>query len=134
MIQDFMNISTVPNGLCLDGFTLMLMGHIAFGRNQLVPVGKIHYFFHWLYGRYEPQILRFTDWVLCKKFITDTAIGRAFCTGCANLGHYLPHGIVVTTQSATNLIRYIDSLKSQDNSPRLAVGPCVCQKALNRWQ
>jgi NAD-dependent dihydropyrimidine dehydrogenase PreA subunit len=134
MIQDFMNISTVPNGLFLDGFTLMLMGHIAFGRNQLVPVGKIHYFFHWLYGRYEPQILRFTDWVLCKKFITDTAIGRAFCTGCANLGHYLPHGIVVTTQSATNLIRYIDSLKSQDNSPRLAVGPSVCQKALNRWK
>lgn len=134
MIQEFINISTASNGSLLEGLAIMFGGHIAFGRNQLVPIGKIHYFFHWLYGKYEPQILRFTDWVLRRKFITDTAIGRAFCTGCASLGHHLPHGIVVTTQSATNLIRYIESLKSQDNSPRLAVGPCVCQKSLDRWQ
>jgi ferredoxin len=134
MIQEYINASTVSNGLLLDGSTLMLMGHIAFGRNKLVPIGKTHYFFHWLYGKYEPQILKLVDWFLRKKFFTDTVIGRTIFSGIAISGHYLPHGIVVTTQSATNLIRYIDSLKSQDNSPRLAVGPCVCQKALNRWQ
>jgi ferredoxin len=134
MIQEFMNVSKLSNDLLLDGFTLMFVGHIAFGRNQLVPIGKIHYFFHWLYGKYEPQILKLVDWFLRKKFFTDTVIGRTIFTGIAIAGHYLPHGIIVTTQSATNLFRYIDSLKSQENSPRLAVGPCVCQMALNRWQ
>jgi len=128
MFYNFVDIAGYSNPLNFDLIGFMLMGHIAFGRDKLVPIGKIHYFLHWLYGKYEPQILRITDWVLRKKFMTDTAIGRAFCIGCASLGHYLPHGIVVTTQSATNLIRYIDSLKSQDHSPRLAVGPAFVRK------
>jgi len=102
MIQEFMNISKISNDLLLDGFTLMLVGHIAFGRNQLVPIGKVHYVFHWLYGKYEPQILKLVDWFLRKKFFTDTVIGRTIFVGIAMAGHYLPHGIVVTTQSATS--------------------------------
>ena len=134
MIFNFGDVAACSCGLNLELVGLMLMGHIAFGRDQLVPIGKVHYFFNWLYGKYEPQILQLVDWFLRKKFITDTAIGRALLTGIAMSSHYLPHGIVVTTSAAINLIRYIDSLKSQENAPRLAVGNCVCQKALDLWQ
>lgn len=134
MIINFGDVAACSGGLNLELVGLMLIGHIAFGGDQLVPIGKVHYFFNWLYGKYEPQILQLVDWFLRKKFITDTAIGRALLTGIAMSSHYLPHGIVVTTSAAINLIRYIDSLKSQENAPRLAVGNCVCQKALDRWQ
>ncbi|PKN71636.1 MAG: hypothetical protein CVU54_01010 [Deltaproteobacteria bacterium HGW-Deltaproteobacteria-12] len=134
MIFNGGDAAAYSGGLNWELIGLMLMGHIAFGGNQLVPIGKVHYFSHWLYGKYEPQILRLVDWFLRRKFITETAIGRALLTGIALSGHYLPHGLVVTTKAATNLIRYIDTLQSRENSPRLAVGPCVCQKALDRWQ
>ena len=134
MIFNVGDAAACSGGLNWELIGLMLMGHIAFGRDQLVPIGRVHYFSHWLYGKYEPQILRLVDWFLRKKFITETPIGRALLTGIALSGRYLPHGLVVTTGAAANLIRYIDTLQSQENSPRLAVGPCVCQKALNRWR
>ncbi len=134
MILEFMNVQTFVHGLLLNSFSLMLAGHVAFGRNKLVPIGRIHYVLHWLYGKYEPWILRLTDWLLRKKFITDTLAGRALLYILASISHYLPHGIVVPTLSAVNLIRFIESLQGEENSPKLAVGPCVCQKALDRWQ
>ena len=134
MIYNVSDAAACSGGLNWELIGLMLMGHIAFGRDQLVPIGRVHYFSHWLYGKYEPQILRLVDWFLRKKFITETPSGRALLRGIALSGHYLPHGLVVTTRAAANLIRYIDTLQSQENSPRLAVGPCVCQKALNRWR
>lgn len=134
MIEGLINISTVSNHLLLDSIALMLMGHVAFGGDKLIPIGKIHYALHWLYGKYEPWILRLTDWLLRKKFISDTRPGRAMMNILATISHYLPHGIVVPTASAVNLVRFIESLQGEENAPRLAVGPCVCQKALDRWQ
>ncbi|MBU2622114.1 MAG: hypothetical protein KKD92_07350 [Proteobacteria bacterium] len=134
MIQEFMNVSTVTHGLLLDSFTLMLVGHVAFGGDKLVPIGRIHYILHWFYGKYEPLILRLGGWLLRKKFITDSQPGRALLTLLATTSYYLPHGIVVPTASAVNLVRFIESLQGEENAPKLAVGPCVCQKALDRWQ
>jgi len=134
MIQEFVNVSTVSHGLLLNGFTLMLVGHVAFGGDKLVPIGRIHYVLHWLYGKYEPWILRLGDWLLRKKFITNSQPGRVLFTLLATTSHYLPHGIVVPTASAVNLVRFIESLQGEENAPKLAVGPCVCQKALDRWQ
>ena len=134
MIQELISISTVSNYFLLDGLTLALAGHVAFGGDKLVPIGRIHYVLHWLYGKYEPCILRLTDWLLRKKIITDTLPGRALMNILAIISHYLPHGIVVPTASAVNLVRFIESLQGEENAPKLAVGPCVCQKALDRWQ
>ena len=134
MIQELTNAASVSQGLLLDSVTLMLAGHVAFVGDKLVPIGRVHYVLHWLYGKYEPWILRLVDWFLCKKFITDTPPGRAFLTLLATTSHYLPHGIVVPTTSAVNLVRFIESLQGEANAPKLAVGPCVCQMALNRWQ
>jgi ferredoxin len=134
MIQELINVSTVSHGLLLDSFTLILVGHVAFGGDKLVPIGRIHYVLHWLYGKYEPLILRLTDWLLRKKIITDSQPGRVLLTILAFISHYLPHGIVVPTASAVNLVRFIESLQGEENAPKLAVGPCVCQKALDRWQ
>jgi ferredoxin len=113
---------------------VFLMGHVAFAGDKLVPINKLHYVFHWLYGKFEPQILMIVDWILRRKLITETAIGRSILTFIATISHYLPHGIVVPTQSAINLVKYIDSLQGEAGSPKLAVGPCVCQSSLNRWK
>jgi NAD-dependent dihydropyrimidine dehydrogenase PreA subunit len=134
MIQEFINVSTVSNYLLLNSFTLMLVGHVSFGGDKLVPIGRIHYVLHWLYGKYEPWILRLVDWLLSKKILTDSQPGRALLTLVATTSYYLPHGIVVPTASAVNLVRFIESLRDEENAPKLAVGPCVCQKALDRWQ
>ena len=134
MIQELMNVSTVSHDLLLDSFTLILGGHVAFGGDKLIPIGRIHYVLHWLCGKYEPWILRLMDWFLSKKIITDTPPGRALLTLLVSTAHYLPHGIIVPTASAVNLVMLIESLQGEENAPKLAVGPCVCQKALDRWQ
>lgn len=113
---------------------LFLLGHVAFGGDRLVPAGRIHYFLHWLYGKYEPQILIIVDWILRRRLMTETAVGRSLLTLIATASHYFPHGIIVPTQSAVNLVRHIDSLDSGEDGPKLAVGPCVCQASLNRWK
>ncbi len=113
---------------------LFLLGHVAFGGDKLVPINRIHYFFHWLYGKYEPQILIMVDWILRRRLMTETALGRSLLTLIATASHYFPHGIIVPTQSAVNLVRHIDRLDSGEGGPKLAVGPCVCQASLNRWK
>lgn len=134
MILDLMTVPTVFQGSVLDGFSLLLAGHVAFGGDRLAPIGRLHYVLHWLYGKYEPWILRLLDWFLRKRFITETRPGRAFLTLLAIVSHYLPHGIIVPTASAVRLVRFIESLEGEENAPKLAVGPCVCQMALDRWQ
>ncbi len=116
-------------------FTAMLLvGHMAFGGEGLVRAGRLHYLFHWLYGKYEPQVLRLVDWILQKKRLFANPLGRRIMSALAAMGHYMPHGIVVTTSAAANLVRHIESLPGGEDGPRLAVGPCVCQMALDRWQ
>jgi NAD-dependent dihydropyrimidine dehydrogenase PreA subunit len=112
----------------------VVLGHVAFSRDKPVRVGGLHYFFHWLYGMYEPQILRLVDWIMRRKFISGNPPGREVMKILAMTGHYLPHGIVATTRAVSNLVRHIETLPGGDDGPRLAVGPCVCQMALDRWK
>lgn len=100
MIPDLITAPAVFQGAVLDGFTLLLAGYVAFGGDRLVPIGRLHYVPHWLYGKYEPWIFRLVDWFLRKRFITETRPGRAFLTLLATASHFLPHGIVVPTASA----------------------------------
>ncbi len=134
MVVEFMNDPNIASVFFHHIPEWVLAGHVAFGKDKLVPIGRIHYFFHWLYGKYEPLILRLVDWILRQTFITQTAIGSSVMTGLATTSHYLPHGIIVPTSSAVRLVRHIENLKDEENTPILAVGPCVCQMSLNRWQ
>jgi ferredoxin len=97
-----------------------IIGHVALRGDEIVPIGRIHYVVHWLYGRFEPQILMTVDWIMRRKIIYGNPVGRTLLKFIAMILRYLPHGIIVTTRS--------------EEGPRLAVGPCVCQMSLNRWK
>lgn len=102
-------------------------------KRQLRRVGPVQYAVHWLYGVSEPAILRLVDWILSKKLFTETTIGRLALRLIALSSWYFPYGIIVTTEAAGNWIDFIVNSEGPKGA-RLAVGPCVCQKALNRWQ
>jgi ferredoxin len=114
--------------------SMVTIGHVAFHTDKLVPISRFHYFIHWLYGKYEPQILRICDWIMSRKAIYGNPVGRTLLKLVAMASHYFPHGIIVTTRSATNLLQCIEGFQSSEDGPRIAVGPCVCQMSLNRWK
>ena len=106
-------------------------GHIFSEHSGLNPknknlkkVGAIHYAVHWLYGVSEPTILRLVD---------RTKIGRLILKAVVMCSWFFPYGIVVTTEAAENWIDFIVNTEGPKGA-RIAVGPCVCQKALNRWK
>lgn len=123
-----------------DLVSLLSTGHIFSEHSGLNPkentlrkVGPVQYAVHWLYGVSEPVILRLVDWILSKKFITETKPGNLILKAIAVTSWYFPYGIVVTTKAAANWIDFIVNAEGPKGA-RLAVGPCVCQKALNRWK
>lgn len=126
----------------MDKFTWLCLssGHIFSDHIGWSPkeaafkkVGPVQYAVHWLYGVSEPLILKLVDWALSQKMLTDTTIGKLCLKAVALSSWYFPHGIIVTTQAAENWIDFIAQSEGPKGA-RLAVGPCVCQKALNRWQ
>ncbi|HPV41167.1 MAG TPA: hypothetical protein PKX40_08315 [Spirochaetota bacterium] len=123
----------------LDHMTLFMMAlvfiaaHVRLVGKKLRHTGIIQYFLHMLYGVAEPTILRITDFIITKKIIIDTAPGRAFYKLIATLSHYLPHGIILTTRAAGKLLDYIEKTEGPGGA-RIAVGPCVCQRSLNKWK
>ncbi len=133
MVSISIDIKSIVH-IILFSATSVIFCHVAFTREKLVPISSVHYFLHWLYGKYEPQVLRIVDWVFRRKFIYGTRAGRALARFIATLSHYFPHGIIVTTRSAVNLVHYIEKLKSSEDGPRLAVGHCVCQMSLDKWE
>ncbi len=46
---------------------------------------------------------------------------------------YIPHGLIVTTEAAGRMIDFVVENEGPRGA-RLAVGPCVCQRALGKWQ
>jgi ferredoxin len=102
-------------------------------KKNLKKVGAIHYAAHWLYGASEPTILRLVDWALSIKILTHTKIGKLILKVIVLSSWYFPYGIIVTTKAAENWIDFISKTESPKGA-RIAVGPCVCQKALNRWK
>ncbi|MBU0463572.1 MAG: ferredoxin family protein [Proteobacteria bacterium] len=123
-----------------DLVSLFSVGHIFSEHSGLNPkeitlrkVGPIQYAVHWLYGVSEPTILRLTDWALSRKWLTNTKSGKLVLRAITAVSWYFPYGIVVTTKAAVNWVDYITNAEGPKGA-RLAVGPCVCQKALNRWK
>ncbi|MBW2595987.1 MAG: 4Fe-4S binding protein [Deltaproteobacteria bacterium] len=107
--------------------------HAGFSGKKLRGVGPIQYAVHWLYGVFEPVILRIVDYVLSIRFLTKTVMGRKILYVIASISWFFPHGVVVTTAAAERMVDFVERTEGPKGA-RIAVGPCVCQMALNRWQ
>jgi hypothetical protein len=110
-----------------------LLGHVGLGEQGLVRVRWLQYALQWVYAVTEPTILRITDWLITRPWITGTRPGRALLQAITIASHLLPHGVIVTTPTAVCLARFLEDQEGPKGA-RLAVGPCVCQHALGRWQ
>lgn len=111
--------------LCLLGH----VGHAGLGGGGLVRVGPAQYALQWLYAVSEPTILRLTHWLITRSWATDTLAGRLLLRVMAASSRFLPHGVVVTTEAACAFARFLERAEGPRGA-RLAVGPCVCQRAL----
>jgi Pyruvate/2-oxoacid:ferredoxin oxidoreductase delta subunit len=119
--------------LSLFELPLLFIGHVGLSGKRLRKVGLLQYFFHWLYAVCEPTILRIVDFIFSIKVLTQTKPGRMLLLVIAKLSWFFPHGIVLTTEAAQRMIDFIVKTGGPEGA-RLAVGPCVCQRALGRWQ
>ncbi len=112
---------------------IALAAHVRISGTKLVLTGPIQYFLHKLYAIAEPPILRIVDYLITSKRISETGTGRALLKAIAIMSHFFPHGLVLTTTAAERFMEYIDTVEGPRGA-RIAVGPCVCQRALDRWQ
>ena len=114
----------------------MTMSHSGFSpeNRRLREIGLLHYLTHWLYSFIEPKIiLKLVDVLLSSRLLTSTRPGKWLMLMIARASRDLPHGIVVSTQAAENVVDYLDRLEGPDNG-RFALGPCLCQLATCKWE
>ncbi len=81
---------------------------------------------HKLYARLEPFILRTLDKILRSRFFARNRIGKALLKGLAKILWFLPHGVVIDYNTAKKIIEFI----GRTGKGHIAIGPCVCKKAL----
>lgn len=112
---------------------LPVLAHISFSPGSTHKVGPLQYLLHTFYARIEPVFLRIADLVITKRIVSGTRIGRLALRIMSLAFRALPHGIIMTTATAERFVERIESL-DPDGSVRFAVGPCVCQKSLDRWK
>jgi hypothetical protein len=91
-------------------------------------VGPVQYALHWIYAVLEPHILRAFDRLLKIRWVTETRSGRFTLNMLCRLGFFFPHCICVSTEAAERFVDHIFETEGPKGA-RLAVGPCVCQKA-----
>ena len=115
----------------LLGLFFLCAGHIRLTNDGFEPAGRGQVFFHTIYAHIEPVLLKLTDFLLTKRVMTDTRLGRSILHFIAWASYLLPHGLVVSTEAAMRLVDYIDSTQGPKGA-RFAVGPCVCQRSLKR--
>ena len=108
-------------------------GHIRLTNDGFEPAGRGQVFFHTIYAHIEPMILKLVDFLLTKRFMTQTKLGRSVLNFIAWASYLFPYGLVVSTEAAMRLVDYIDATEGPKGA-RFAVGPCVCQRALKRRQ
>lgn len=111
----------------------LLVGHVGLAGDKLRKVGPVQYLLHTCYALLEPSLLRLMDRVLDNWFFGRTRVGRWLLRFGCRQSWYLPHGVVLTTEAAERLLDFITATEGPRGA-RLAVGPCVCQSALDRWQ
>jgi len=81
---------------------------------------------HKLYARLEPFILRTLDKILRSRFFARNRIGKALLKGLAKILWFLPHGVMIDYNTAKKIIEFI----GRTGKGHIAIGPCVCKKAL----
>lgn len=112
---------------------VLVVGHVRFDHPELGRAGRVQYVLHLLYAVLEPAILRLLDFFLARPRLLASLPGRALFGAITAAGHWFPHGIVLSTASAGRLVDYLEGAPGGEG-PRIAVGPCVCQRALDRWR
>ena len=127
MLNDFSKFMALMNTSHLFSEHPMLDGE------NLRQAGPIHYVIHWFYGVFEPPILKAVDFLLTRKLIRDTRPGRFFLKVLALASWYFPHGIIATTAAAERMVDFVMDTEGPKGA-RIAVGPCVCQRAIGTWQ
>lgn len=103
-----------------------------------IPVSLSQYIMHYLYGANEPLILKSTDKILdVVEFGEGEAQEKSlqkFKAMSANPAlQFLPHGIVMSRNAAKNVLDFVYYVEGATNGARLAVGPCICQRALEKY-
>ena len=107
------------------------LAHMLTDYGRVQEVGRLHYWLHTLYAVCEPWILRLVDRLVENPRVTGTRIGRALLWWVAWSNKPLPHGVVIPTSAAIHLLKQIE--KWSQGEAHIAVGPCVCQKSMNRY-
>jgi hypothetical protein len=108
-------------------------GHIRLTNDGFEPAGRGQVFFHTIYAHIEPLILKITDFLLTKRFMTENRLGKNILYFIAWASYLFPYGLIVSTEAAMRLVDYIDATEGPKGA-RFAVGPCVCQRSLKRRQ
>ncbi len=94
---------------------------------ELVPVRPGQKIQQWLYGFFEPTILRVTCFFLATP-------KRAAWFNKNPTPKALPREVVVTTEAACRFVDFIYSQKLENDSARIAVTKCVCQTATKTFR
>jgi NAD-dependent dihydropyrimidine dehydrogenase PreA subunit len=123
------HLSSLLTGLLTTGH--IFTEHVGFQPTtpHLRKVGPLQYGLHWIYAVLEPHILRAFDRLLKFRWVTDTRAGLLMLNLLCKMGFFFPHCICVSTEAAERFVDHIFETEGPKGA-RLAVGPCVCQKAL----
>jgi electron transport complex protein RnfB len=111
-------------------FCLFVLGHLFSRYGEVAEVGRAHYGLHWLYAVLEPLVIRAADFMVESPFFTRNRVGRFLLWMVGQTNALVPHGVVIPTAAAIHIMRDIE--KHSGGEPHIAVGPCVCQRVLNR--
>lgn len=93
---------------------------------ELVPAGRFQVKVDNFYARNEPMIIRVLDGI--TRFFIRLRAKPVLMVLSRLMGTVLPTGEVVTTGRA---VSFIDAISALDKT-EIAVGPCMCQKALEK--
>jgi ferredoxin len=95
-------------------------------RSKLVPAGRFQVMVDSFYARNEPMIIRVLD--ATTRFFVKVRARPVLWVLSRLMGAVLPTGEVVSTERAIDFIDAISELEKTE----IAVGPCMCQKALGK--
>jgi NAD-dependent dihydropyrimidine dehydrogenase PreA subunit len=121
----------------------LVLAHIALASKKarfdpkgkkLKRVGRLHYFFHLAFAAIEPLVLRLVDYLCGKESQVSGRVKLWLLKAAAAItGPLLPNGVVITTPTAERWIDFLDKHEGP-KSGRFAIGPCLCQQAMKRWE
>jgi hypothetical protein len=93
---------------------------------KLVPASRFQVMVDNFYARNEPAIIRVLD--AATRFFVAVKARPVLWLMSRIIGTVLPTGEVVTTRRAIDFLDAISVLEKTE----IAVGPCMCQKALGK--